>query len=49
VLRTAEGIIGTEGRSGMKPEAPDSIAVAFSMIYFSRFQPKNRMSSPKTN
>jgi hypothetical protein len=48
VLRPDEGIIGTEGQSGMKPEAPDSIAVAFAVIYFSRFQPKNRMSSPKT-
>ena len=31
-----------------KPEATDSIMVAQSPIYFSRFQPKNRMSSPKT-
>jgi hypothetical protein len=31
----------------MKPEAPDFIAVAAVVIYFSRFQPKNRMSSPK--
>jgi hypothetical protein len=30
-----------------KPETNDSIAVAFAMIYFSRFLPKKRMSSPK--
>jgi hypothetical protein len=38
--------------SGKEPEAVreaiDSIAVAAPQIYFSRFQPKNRMSSPKT-
>jgi hypothetical protein len=33
-------------RSG--PEATDSIAVALPPIYFWRFQPKNRMSSPET-
>jgi hypothetical protein len=35
-----------------KPEAPpettDSITFALAAIYFLRFQPKNRMSSPKT-
>ena len=37
VLRTDEGIICAEGQSGMKPEAPDSIAVAFAVIYFFAF------------
>jgi hypothetical protein len=31
-----------------RPENTDSIAVALPPIYFSRFQPKNRMSSPET-
>jgi hypothetical protein len=31
-----------------KGEATDSIAVAGACFYFSRFRPKNRMSSPKT-
>jgi hypothetical protein len=30
---------------GSYPEATDSMAVAFAMIYFSRFPPKKRMSS----
>jgi hypothetical protein len=29
-------------------KATDSIAVAFALNYFPRFQPKNRLSSPKT-
>jgi hypothetical protein len=37
-----------DSASGPSPEATDSIAVAFTPIYFSRFPPKKRMSSPKT-
>jgi hypothetical protein len=32
----------------MRREATHSIAVAAAVIYFLRFSPKNRMSSPKT-
>jgi hypothetical protein len=31
-----------------KGEAIESIAFSFAVVFFSRFQPKNRMSSPKT-
>jgi hypothetical protein len=33
---------------GSSSEATDFIAVALTKIYFSRFWPRNRMSSPKT-
>jgi hypothetical protein len=36
-----------DSASGPSPEAPDSIVVAGTPIYFSRFPPKKRMSSPK--
>jgi hypothetical protein len=37
-----------EGRSEAAGEATDSIAFALAVVFFLHFQPKNRVSSPKT-
>jgi hypothetical protein len=41
-------IILDSALAGPSPQATDSIVVVFALIYFSRFPPKKRMSSPKT-
>jgi hypothetical protein len=46
--RASPGLSRIPRRPGPSPQATDSIVVAFALIYFSRFPPKKRMSSPKT-
>jgi len=46
--RTPEGPRGLNARANPSGEATDFIAFALAFIFLSRFQPKNRMSSPKT-
>jgi hypothetical protein len=47
-MQTQAGIISLVRERSPKGETTESIAFAAACFYFSRFQPGNRMSSPKT-